>query len=93
VLARALIADPEILILLEPTSAVDAHTEARIAERLKASRAGRSTVITTTSPLLLDRADRVCFIVDGIVVADGKHRELMHASPRYHDTVIRGEDS
>jgi ABC-type multidrug transport system fused ATPase/permease subunit len=50
VLARALAADPEILILVEPTSAVDAHTEARVAERLRRARAGRTTVVTTSSP-------------------------------------------
>jgi ABC-type multidrug transport system fused ATPase/permease subunit len=42
--------DAEVLVLVEPTSAVDAHTEARIAERLLAARAGRTTVVTTTSP-------------------------------------------
>lgn len=44
-LARALLVDPEVLLLVEPTSAVDAHTEARIAERLARSRAGRTTVV------------------------------------------------
>ena len=50
-LARALLADPPVLVLVEPTSAVDAHTEARIAARLAAARAGRTTVVCTTSPL------------------------------------------
>jgi ABC-type multidrug transport system fused ATPase/permease subunit len=77
VLARALAADPEILVLVEPTSAVDAHTEARIAQRLRAQRAGRTTVVVTTSPLLLDAVDTVAFLVDGRVVATGHHRELL----------------
>ena len=63
VLARALTADPEILVLVEPTSAVDAHTEARIAERLRAHRAGRTTVVTTSSPLMLDAVDEVAYLV------------------------------
>ena len=80
VLARALAADPEVLVLVEPTSAVDAHTEARIADRLRDHRAGRTTVVTTTSPLMLDRADEVVFLADGRVAAVGPHRELLHES-------------
>ncbi|WP_338740355.1 ABC transporter ATP-binding protein [Actinomadura luteofluorescens] len=90
-LARALAADPDVLVLVEPTSAVDAHTEARIAERLGEARAGRTTVVCTTSPLMLDRADRVAFVCDGLVVAEGTHRELLDAEPRYAATVTRGE--
>jgi ABC-type multidrug transport system fused ATPase/permease subunit len=89
VLARALAADPEILVLVEPTSAVDAHTEARIAERLRAHRAGRTTVVTTTSPLLLDRVDRVAFVQDGVVRAFAPHRELMRDVPAYRAVVTR----
>ena len=93
VLARALVADPEVLVLVEPTSAVDAHTEARIADRLVTARAGRATVVCTTSPLLLDRADKVALVVDGRVVATGTHRELLDTEPRYRAVVTRGEDS
>nr|WP_055508377.1 ABC transporter ATP-binding protein [Nonomuraea pusilla] len=91
-LARALLADPEVLILVEPTSAVDAHSEARIAERLAAARAGRTTLVCTTSPLVLDRADHVIYVEDGRVLAEGAHRELLDSSPRYAATVTRGED-
>ena len=56
-LARALLRDPEVLVLVEPTSAVDAHTEARIAERLAAAPARPHHGLVTASPLLLDRAD------------------------------------
>ena len=89
VLARALLAEAEILILVEPTSAVDAHTEARIARRLSAARRGRTTVVMTASPLVLDQADRVAFVVDGRVVATGAHRELLHSSPEYRFAVTR----
>lgn len=90
-LARALAADPDVLVLVEPTSAVDAHTEARIAGRLGEARAGRTTVVCTTSPLMLDRADHVAFVRDGLVVAEGTHRELLDTEPRYAATVTRGE--
>lgn len=89
VLVRALLADPAVLVLVEPTSAVDAHTEARIADRLRQHRAGRSTVVLTSSPLLLDRVDEVIFVADGRVVAVGKHRDLLDSDRRYRTTVTR----
>jgi ABC-type multidrug transport system fused ATPase/permease subunit len=91
VLTRALLADADILVLVEPTSAVDAHTEARIAERLRDHRAGRTTVVTTASPLLLDRVDEVALMAAGRVVAVGTHRDLLD-DPRYRRIVARGED-
>ena len=92
-LARALVTDPEVLVLVEPTSAVDAHTEARIAARLGAARDGRTTVVCTTSPLVLDRADHVVFVDAGRVVAEGTHRELLETHGGYAATVTRGEDA
>jgi ABC-type multidrug transport system fused ATPase/permease subunit len=87
-LVRALLADPDVLLLVEPTSAVDAHTEALIAARVHESRRGRTTVVTSTSPLLLDQADEVAFVVDGKVVATGTHPELLE-HPGYHALVFR----
>ncbi|QNE18922.1 ABC transporter ATP-binding protein [Kribbella qitaiheensis] len=89
VLVRALLADPSVLVLVEPTSAVDAHTEMRIAERLAEHRAGRSTVVLTSSPLLLDRVDEVIFVAAGRVVAVGKHRQLLEEQSQYRGTVTR----
>ncbi len=92
VLARALAADPEVLVLVEPTSAVDAHTEARVADRLRTHRAGRTTVVTSTSPLVLDRADEVAFFERGEVVAVGRHRDLLVENPAYRSVVAREEE-
>ncbi|MGW6736402.1 ABC transporter transmembrane domain-containing protein [Streptomyces sp. NPDC055013] len=91
-LARSLVTDPEVLVLDEPTSAVDSHTEARIAEGVRNLRAGRTTVVFTSSPLLLDRADRVVLVHEGEVAAVGMHRELVHAEPRYRAVVTRETD-
>lgn len=88
-LARSLMTDPEVLVLDEPTSAVDSHTEARIAEGVRNLREGRTTVVFTSSPLLLDRADRVVLVHEGTVAAVGAHRELMHGEPRYRAVVTR----
>lgn len=93
VLARVLTLDPEILVLVEPTSAVDAHTEARIAGRLRAHRAGRTTVVTTTSPLLLEAVDEVALILGGRVVATGTHAELLRDHPTYRAVVTREQQS
>jgi ABC-type multidrug transport system fused ATPase/permease subunit len=88
-LVRALLADPEILLAAEPTSALDAHTEAKVAERVKAAREGRTTVVTTTSPLVLDQADTVHYLVDGKTAATGTHRELLNEEPGYRALVSR----
>ena len=98
-LARAVLADSDVLVLVEPTSSVDAHTEVIIAARLQAARHGdgrtsdtaRTTVVTSASPLLLDRCDEVAFLVSGRVVATGRHRDLLASHPAYRATVIRGE--
>lgn len=90
-LSRALLTDAPVLVLVEPTSAVDAHTEARIAGRLAARRRGRTTVLTTVSPLLLGQADEVVLLEDGLAIATGTHRELL-AHPAYRHIVIRGEE-
>ena len=91
-LACALLAEPEILLAAEPTSALDAHTEALIGDRVSAARSGRTTLVTTTSPLLLDRADVVHYVVEGRVAATGTHRELLETEPGYRRLVSRGLD-
>jgi ABC-type iron transport system FetAB ATPase subunit len=93
VLARALAADPRVLVLVEPTSAVDAHTEARIAARLADYRRGTTTVVMTVSPLWLRTADHVVLLSDDRVVAEGSHEDLL-SEPGYRDVVVRSmEDS
>ncbi|WKK24662.1 ABC transporter ATP-binding protein [Streptomyces olivoreticuli] len=91
-LARSLVTDPQVLVLDEPTSAVDSHTEARIADGLKALRTGRTTVVFSSSPLLLDRADRVVFVQKGSVAAEGTHRELLRDAG-YRAVVTRETDA
>lgn len=91
VLARAIAADPPVLVLVEPTSAVDAHTEARIAERVAETRRGRTTVVTTVSPLWLHHADHVVLLHDGTVVAEGRHADLLEVDD-YRRVVARALD-
>ncbi|MEW1665738.1 MULTISPECIES: ABC transporter ATP-binding protein [Streptomyces] len=89
-LARALLAEPEVLLLVEPTSALDAHTEATVATRLAAHRRGRTTLVVTTSPLVLAQADEVAHLDDGKVRATGTHGELLATRPAYAALVLRG---
>ena len=95
-LARALLTEAEVLILVEPTSAVDAHTEARIARNLAAARRGRTTVLVTASPLVLDAVDEVVLVEGGHVRAVGQHRALIEADSgagrAYRSVVSRAGD-
>ncbi|MGX1477585.1 UNVERIFIED_CONTAM: ABC-type multidrug transport system fused ATPase/permease subunit [Streptomyces canus] len=88
-LVRALLAEPEILLAIEPTSALDAHTEALVAKRLRETREGRTTAVTTTSPLVLDHADTVLYLVDGKLAATGTHQRLLTEEPGYRALVAR----
>ena len=82
-LARALHADPELLVLHEPTSAVDAVTEweiARAVHEMRTRRPGQTTLVVTTSPPFLDLADRVIHVPSGGDARSGTHAELRAAS-------------
>jgi putative ABC transport system ATP-binding protein len=89
-LARALAAEPPVLVLVDPTSAVDAHTENAIAASMVGARraAGMATVLITTSPTLLAAADRVVHLHGGRVAGAGTHLELVASCPTYRSMVI-----
>ncbi|MFF5289521.1 ABC transporter ATP-binding protein [Paractinoplanes globisporus] len=87
-LARALAGEPPVLVVHDPTTAVDAVTEARIAGRLRTMRAGRTTVLITTSPALLAITDRVIVVRDGKVRTDGTHAGLVAEDAEYRETVL-----
>jgi putative ABC transport system ATP-binding protein len=65
-----------VLVLHDPTTAVDAVTEGDVADGLARLRAGRTTVLVTSSPALLGRCDRVVVLLGGTVAATGTHGEL-----------------
>jgi ABC-type bacteriocin/lantibiotic exporter with double-glycine peptidase domain len=92
VLARALLTHADVLIMVEPTSAVDAHTEERIAARLRAFREGHCTALVTTSPLLLETTDEVYVLHEGHVIAHGTHHDLVASSTPYRHIVLRTEE-
>ncbi|MFF1318787.1 ABC transporter ATP-binding protein [Streptomyces chartreusis] len=88
-LARALAADSEILVLHDPTTAVDAVTEQLIARNVAKLRRGRTTVVITSSPALLDVADRVLVLDEGVVTAEDTHRNLLADDADYCLAVAR----
>lgn len=75
-LARAAAAEPRVLVLHDPTTAVDSATEAHVAQALRALRRDRTTVVLTTSPVLLGVCDRVVVVRDGRLVATGTSESL-----------------
>lgn len=91
-LARALAADAPVLVLHDPTTAVDAVTEHRIAAGIRELRGSagrrRTTLLVTSSPTLLARCDRVLLVDGGRVVADGDHHDLA-GDPTYAEVVLR----
>lgn len=90
-LARALLTDAEVLVLIEPTSAVDARTEGRIAERLAEARRDRTTVVVSASPILLAKAQRIAVLSHGHLVGEGRHDELLgrqDAAARLYRAIV-----
>ncbi|MEU0359314.1 ABC transporter ATP-binding protein [Streptomyces cyaneofuscatus] len=87
-LARALAADRSVLVVHDPTTAVDAATEARIATGIRRARTGRTTVLVTSSPALLAATDRVVLIDGGTVTAEAPHEDLVRDHPVYRTAVL-----
>ena len=83
-------ATPQVLLAVDPTSAVDAATEAIVVERLVRARKGRTTVVTSTSVLMLAEADHVHVVAGDRLVASGTHASLLRDEPDYAALVLRG---
>ena len=84
-LARALLTEAPTLVLIEPTSALDSHTEARVAAQVHRARAGRTTVVVTASPLVLEACDEVVLLdSSGAELLRSTHRELMAMARNGH---------
>ena len=82
-LARAILARPEILILDDPLSALDVHTEAKVTEALSQVLTTSTALVVAHRPSTVMLADRVALLEDGVIVAQGTHRELLDTEPRY----------
>jgi ATP-binding cassette subfamily B protein len=83
-LARALVADPPILILDDAFSSVDVQTEESILRDLRAARIGRTTIVISHRISTVKDADRIVYLHDGAIVEQGTHQELLAQEGRYH---------
>ena len=87
-LARALILQPPILILDDPTASVDAKTENEIVSALRNAMTGRTAFVVSGRLSLLRRADLILVLEDGRLTQSGTHDELVHAPGPYHETAL-----
>ena len=90
-IARTLLTNPKILVLDDATSSVDVAIEQKIHHALKSFLKGRSTLIIAHRLSTISLADRVLYLEDGRVAAQGTHEELMISEPRYVEVLAKAE--
>ncbi|MGZ8762328.1 MAG: ABC transporter ATP-binding protein [Acidimicrobiia bacterium] len=90
-IARAVLADPRVLILDDATSAVDPTKEHEIRAALREVMGGRTTLIIAHRPATIALADRVVLMGEGRVIAEGTHQELLASSERYREVLAHAE--
>jgi ATP-binding cassette subfamily B protein len=86
-LARAILARPEVLLLDDPLSALDVHTEARVTAALAGVLASSTALIVAHRPSTVLLADRVALLDGGVIAAIGTHHELLATQQRYRDLM------
>src|SRR6478752_1780810 len=91
-LARAVVARPAVLVLDDPLSALDIHTEAKVEQALRSVLAGTTALVVAHRASTVQLADRVALLVDGRIVGVGTHSELMAGAPRYRDLLASRAD-
>ena len=86
-LARAILARPSVLVLDDPLSALDVHTEAKVTEALRRVLSASTALVVAHRPSTVLLADRVALLDGGMISALGTHRELLAGHPRYRDLM------
>lgn len=90
-IARAIIADPRVLVLDDATSAVDPSKESEIRDAMRTVMSGRTTIVIAHRPGTIALADRVVFLDEGTIAAIGRHEELMSSNERYREVLASME--
>ena len=86
-LARAILAGPDVLILDDPLSALDVHTEERVTRALHEILAGATALVVAHRPSTVALADTVALLSGGVIAATGSHRHLLASNPEYADLM------
>jgi ATP-binding cassette subfamily B protein len=91
-LARAVLGQPRLLVLDDPLSALDVHTEALVEEALARVLRGTTAIIVVHRPSTVALADRVALLKDGVIAAVGTHSQLLATVPEYRDVLSASEE-
>jgi ATP-binding cassette subfamily B protein len=91
-LARAILARPTVLLLDDPLSALDVHTEAKVTHALEEVMAESTALVVAHRPSTVMLADRVALLDRGVIVATGSHRELLATQARYRSLMSGSDD-
>jgi ATP-binding cassette, subfamily B, bacterial len=91
-LARAILARPEVLLLDDPLSALDVHTEARVTRALAEVLAASTALVVAHRPSTVMLADRVALLDDGVIVATGSHHDMLATQARYRALMSGADD-
>ena len=91
-LARAVVGNPAVLVLDDPLSALDIHTEAEVELALRSALSGTTALIVAHRASTVQLADRVALLADGRVVATGTHTDLLARVPEYRHLLASRAD-
>jgi ATP-binding cassette, subfamily B, bacterial len=91
-LARAILTKPSVLVLDDPLSALDVHTEAKVTAALSQVLSSSTALVAAHRPSTVMLANRVALLADGVIAALGTHRELLATDERYRKLMGRGPD-
>lgn len=86
-IARAIVADPRVLVLDDATSAVDPTKEHEIRDALATVMRGRTTLVIAHRPATIELADRAVLLDNGVIAASGHHHELLASNDRYREVL------